>query len=618
MGYSPTARWTRALITAALAALVAAVGSPPPAGATSSPPATAAASASPATTGPIFQDDFEAYPTGSPPAGYHIRGANPAVTTPTIVDTGTAWGKAVEFPYVGWQYWDQFLIKDGLELSGPFTVTVKMRFLTSVADRAGLAIGWRDATGDHIGIEPNVYGDGIEFRVSDGLGASYAVTGGGGLQINANTDYWLRVATDRLPNGDDSIVVYWSTNGSTFTEVLRATGPSSGGAATHGMIGVSHAGPNLPQVRFDNLAVDEPTGVSCSPGSDGARTTVSAGDTVTCSFAGGSGSVFSGWAAEGWGVAGFSPASSTATTTTFTAKAGAHRIVGRWTDAGGTHSATFTYTLPTVPFKLWAPWTRDLALGIPGYFYGEVTHVNTDLYAVDYGNGTCNTPILAAFAGTVTKGNDGRQGYGKYVLVTDPTGTWQARYAHLSDVTAKDGKPILHGDPVGLMGETGNADGCHLHFALYHLDAVGTRTPVPLPEELAPQDDPDTASIVSYNAPPVISITDWEAPGGVTGDTTAVFFLSLPAAEDREVTVSFDTKNGTARRKDYIAGSGTVVFAPGETLKMIFVLVTGRADRTSPVTFEVVLRDPVNAEFPGGAKKLVATGTILPGSGGGS
>src|SRR5581483_11050014 len=57
--------------------------------------------------------------------------------------------------------------------------------------------------------------------------------------------------------------------------------------------------------------------------------------------------------------------------------------------------------------------------------------------------------------------------------------------------------------------------------------------------------------------------------------TPFVFTVSLSVAYDQAVTVTFATADGTAKvsDKDYLAASGTVTFAPGETAKTITVSV---------------------------------------------
>jgi hypothetical protein len=68
--------------------------------------------------------------------------------------------------------------------------------------------------------------------------------------------------------------------------------------------------------------------------------------------------------------------------------------------------------------------------------------------------------------------------------------------------------------------------------------------------------------------------------------TLFTFTVSLSAAYDQPVTVSFRTADGTAKAgEDYAAKSGTLTFAPGETTKTITIAVTGDNKRESDETF---------------------------------
>jgi probable HAF family extracellular repeat protein len=77
---------------------------------------------------------------------------------------------------------------------------------------------------------------------------------------------------------------------------------------------------------------------------------------------------------------------------------------------------------------------------------------------------------------------------------------------------------------------------------------------------------------------PRISINDVTKSEGRKGQTTLfTFTVTLSAAYDQFVTVSFKTTNGTAttQDKDYAAQSGTLTFAPGQTTKTITIVVNG-------------------------------------------
>jgi hypothetical protein len=79
---------------------------------------------------------------------------------------------------------------------------------------------------------------------------------------------------------------------------------------------------------------------------------------------------------------------------------------------------------------------------------------------------------------------------------------------------------------------------------------------------------------------PQISISDASgtriAHDGMYTGTTLTFYVTLPAAFDQPVTVNYATADGTAVEcVDYVGASGTLTFAPGETIKTINIEVLG-------------------------------------------
>jgi hypothetical protein len=103
--------------------------------------------------------------------------------------------------------------------------------------------------------------------------------------------------------------------------------------------------------------------------------------------------------------------------------------------------------------------------------------------------------------------------------------------------------------------------------------------------------NPTNATIVDAQATgtilddePRISIIDVAKSEGKKGQTTLfTFTVMLSAPYDQPVTVSFRTANGTAKTSDsdYIARTGTLTFAPGETRKTITIQVKGDGKRES-------------------------------------
>jgi hypothetical protein len=85
---------------------------------------------------------------------------------------------------------------------------------------------------------------------------------------------------------------------------------------------------------------------------------------------------------------------------------------------------------------------------------------------------------------------------------------------------------------------------------------------------------------------PRISITDVSKTEGNKNQTTQfTFMVTLTVAYDQPVTVSFQTVNGTATSSDYVAKSGTLTFAPGETTKTITIDVRGDSKKEADETF---------------------------------
>lgn len=71
------------------------------------------------------------------------------------------------------------------------------------------------------------------------------------------------------------------------------------------------------------------------------------------------------------------------------------------------------------------------------------------------------TPVLAAADGTVEEtGFDAREG--NYVILRH--GALTTKYCHLLEGRADEGEQVRTGDPIGLVGSTGQSTGPHLHF----------------------------------------------------------------------------------------------------------------------------------------------------------
>ena len=114
-------------------------------------------------------------------------------------------------------------------------------------------------------------------------------------------------------------------------------------------------------------------------------------------------------------------------------------------------------------------------------------------------------------------------------------------------------------------------------------------------------------TIVNDDPAPTVSIGDVSVVEGNSGTTAAVFTVSLSGATSLPAQAHWATGGGTALAgTDYLAGSGTVVFAPGQTSKTVTVLVKGDTTFEATETFNVTLSSPTDATITG----AVGVGTI--------
>ncbi len=104
-------------------------------------------------------------------------------------------------------------------------------------------------------------------------------------------------------------------------------------------------------------------------------------------------------------------------------------------------------------------------------------------------------------------------------------------------------------------------------------------------------------TILDDDTSPTISISDASVVEGDKGSTRMAFTVSLSHASGNGVWVNYRTANGTAKTgdNDYVAKSGTIYFAPGETTKTIEVVVKGDTKKEKDERFKVNLSGAINA-----------------------
>jgi dipeptidyl aminopeptidase/acylaminoacyl peptidase len=104
-------------------------------------------------------------------------------------------------------------------------------------------------------------------------------------------------------------------------------------------------------------------------------------------------------------------------------------------------------------------------------------------------------------------------------------------------------------------------------------------------------DDPPLIFI--DDAPPVF---EGDPPSdGAPGTTSQTFAVYLNAPSSQTVTVDYVTVSNTADATDFVPAAGRLTFAPGETQKVITILVNGDRTIEQTETYFVNLRNPTRA-----------------------
>ena len=108
--------------------------------------------------------------------------------------------------------------------------------------------------------------------------------------------------------------------------------------------------------------------------------------------------------------------------------------------------------------------------------------------------------------------------------------------------------------------------------------------------------------------PPTVSINDVTVTEGNASSVNATFTVTLSSISQSDVTVHYETADGSATAgNDYAAGSGNVIILAGSTSATFVVAVTGDYLAEPTETFAVNLSAPVNAIIGDGQ----GVGTIL-------
>ncbi|HSR93706.1 MAG TPA: peptidoglycan DD-metalloendopeptidase family protein [Solirubrobacterales bacterium] len=137
------------------------------------------------------------------------------------------------------------------------------------------------------------------------------------------------------------------------------------------------------------------------------------------------------------------------------------RIARRATSSASTEPLSLGFNLYGYAFPVLGAHDFGDAAARFGAARSGHTHQGQDVMAA------CGTPLIAARGGRVQY--SGFEGNAGNYLVIDGRGTgMDFMYAHLAQPSPlQTGDPVRTGEPIGEVGETGDATACHLHFEIW-------------------------------------------------------------------------------------------------------------------------------------------------------
>ncbi|CAH0309571.1 Calx-beta domain-containing protein [Roseomonas sp. CECT 9278] len=301
--------------------------------------------------------------------------------------------------------------------------------------------------------------------------------------------------------------------------------------------------------------------------------------------------------------------------------AGFNAVVGLTAGAGGLQGWTITFEADFLITQIWnariishvgdtyvignVEWNGALAAGQSaafGFLGSATTDPLPDVFVVGDG-GPAPLPSLSVADVTLAEGNSGIKRMAFTVTlsaaaaapVTVAYATANGTAMAGSDYVAQSGLlTFAAGETQKIVRVAINGD-----MLVEANEAFNLLLSTPTGATIA--DASASGRINDDDTPPALRINDITVTEGNAGTSDAVFTIRLSKAWSQAVTVGFATLDGTARAgSDYIASSGQLTFAAGETVKTIAIPVVGDRLAEGNERFSVVLRDPVGATIADG------------------
>ncbi|HZT09964.1 MAG TPA: Calx-beta domain-containing protein [Actinomycetota bacterium] len=265
----------------------------------------------------------------------------------------------------------------------------------------------------------------------------------------------------------------------------------------------------------------------------------------------------------------------------------------RWFRLTRALAITTICSLPLVPAVGEVSGAAVSAATLPSVSVGDVT----------IGEGTGGT-VTAVF--TITQDKRGRSAI--TFKTANGTATAPADYLARSGTVKFAGKKLTRTVAITVVSDA--IDEADETFSLELTGAKGAV--ISVGEGIATINDDDPAPTVAVGATTSV-------PEGQTGDTSfASIDVSLSTASGKSVSVGWTTADGTATAAglDYTPGAGILVFAPGESNKVVVIPVIGDNATEGDETFDVDLSAPLNATLGNAtnAVTIVDNDPIPPGS----
>jgi murein DD-endopeptidase MepM/ murein hydrolase activator NlpD len=124
-------------------------------------------------------------------------------------------------------------------------------------------------------------------------------------------------------------------------------------------------------------------------------------------------------------------------------------------------SLSLGFALYGYAFPILGPHEFAMGAGRFGAPRAGHTHEGQDTMAA------CGTPLIAARGGTVQYAGY-QYAAGNYIVIDGKGTGFDFMYAHLAEPSSlKTGEAVRTGQPIGIVGDTGDATACHLHFEIW-------------------------------------------------------------------------------------------------------------------------------------------------------